>query len=120
MRIAYILPVHQNPSQVLRLLDRLTTEGATFVLHGDRRASRGDWEQIVRGAAKLPIVALLDRHRCYWGGFGVVRAALKGIDHLLSHDAPFDYAVLQRAGLPAAGPRRRSNASSTMRPDDRS
>jgi hypothetical protein len=39
-------------------------------------------------------VAWLPRHRSQWGGFGHVRATLKGIDHVVGENVPFDYAVL--------------------------
>jgi hypothetical protein len=39
-------------------------------------------------------VTWLPRHRSQWGGFGHVRATLKGIDHVVESGTPFDYAVL--------------------------
>ena len=39
-------------------------------------------------------VTWLPRHRSQWGGFGHVRATLKGIDHVVGNGVPFDYAVL--------------------------
>jgi Core-2/I-Branching enzyme len=39
-------------------------------------------------------VHFLERHACHWGGFGHVRASLKGIDALLSSGTRFDYAIL--------------------------
>lgn len=93
MRIAYILPVHREPAQVTRLIRRLATPTACFVLHVDRRADPSLRAGIAAAARDLP-VAFVDSHRCYWGGFGMVRAALKGIRHLVSEDVDFDYAVL--------------------------
>jgi len=39
-------------------------------------------------------VHFVERHNCYWGGFGHVEATLKGIRGLLERGTPFDYAVL--------------------------
>ena len=39
-------------------------------------------------------LVFLARHRSQWGGFGHVRATLKGIDHLVENRLDFDYAVL--------------------------
>jgi hypothetical protein len=39
-------------------------------------------------------VVFLPRHVSQWGGFGHVRATLKGIDHLVTERVDFDYAVL--------------------------
>ena len=36
----------------------------------------------------------VDRHFCHWGGFGHVRATLKGIDRLLEDGVAFDYVAL--------------------------
>lgn len=93
MRIAYILPVHRSPDQVARLIRRLATPNARFVVHVDRRAAPSVVAAIASGTEGAP-VAFVERHRCYWGGFGMVRAALKGIRHLVAQDEEFDYAVL--------------------------
>lgn len=93
MRIAYILPVHRKPAQVARLIHRLATPSACFVLHVDRRADPSVRASIAAATRDLP-VAFVAPHRCYWGGFGVVRAALKGVRYLVSENVDFDYAVL--------------------------
>lgn len=92
-RIAYILPVHREPVQVTRLIRRLATPSACFVLHVDRRADPSVAAEIALQTRGLPVV-FVDPHRCYWGGFGMVRAALKGIRHLVAEEVPFDYAML--------------------------
>lgn len=92
-RIAYILPVHREPAQVARLIRRLATPDACFVVHVDRRADPSVYVGIAAETSDLPVEFVVP-HRCYWGGFGVVRAALKGIHHLVSEDVDFDYAVL--------------------------
>jgi hypothetical protein len=48
---------------------------------------------IEAGTRDLP-VAFVNAHRCYWGGFGFVRAALKGLGHLVSEEVDFDYVLL--------------------------
>jgi hypothetical protein len=93
MRIAYVVTVHKNPTQVGRLLRRLATDNASFVLHVDRRAGADVDAAIRREVAPLP-AEFVPRHRCFWGGFGFVRGALKGIEHLLERGTPFDYVVL--------------------------
>jgi hypothetical protein len=42
----------------------------------------------------FPNVHFLERHTSYYGGFGHVRATLKGIDALLRMKLPFDHVVL--------------------------
>lgn len=94
MTIAYLLPVHRGPTQVVRLLRRLATDDAVFVLHVDARAGKAVEDEIARGVVDLPSVAFVQRHRCYWGGFGMVRATLECLRHLVEHDVAFDHAVL--------------------------
>lgn len=93
MRLAYIVTVHKNPAQVERLLRRLATDNSMFVVHVDRRAGNDVYDELRRRTSGLE-VHFLERHTCFWGGFGFVRAALKGIDHLVGRSMPFDYAVL--------------------------
>jgi hypothetical protein len=93
MRLAYIVPAHQNPSQVERLLRRLASDGATFVVHVDLRAGEEVFDRTRRLTSDLD-VRFVDRHVCFWGGFGFVAAALKGIDALVRGSIPFDYAIL--------------------------
>jgi hypothetical protein len=93
MKIAYVVTVHKNPPQVGRLLRRLATGNASFVLHVDRRAGNDVDAAIRREVAGLP-AEFVPRHRCFWGGFGFVRGALKGIEHLLARGTPFDHVVL--------------------------
>lgn len=94
MRVAYVVVVHKDAPQIVRLVRALATPSSTFVVHVDRRAGpalRGEIEALLDGAADL---AFVEPHRCYWGGFGMVRAALKGLDALVGRNDPFDYAVL--------------------------
>jgi Core-2/I-Branching enzyme len=44
--------------------------------------------------APLANVHFLERHRCYYGGFGHVGATLKGISEIFRRRVPFDYAIL--------------------------
>lgn len=93
IRIAYVVPVHRDPDQVARMIRRLATPSAQFVVHVDRRADPSVRHGIGAGTEALP-VAFVEPHRCYWGGFGMVRAALKGIRHLVDEGVEYDYAVL--------------------------
>jgi hypothetical protein len=94
VKVAYILPVHRGAAQVVRLLHRLATDDTVFVLHVDARAGSTLEQEIVQGAADLASVSFVEPHRCYWGGFGMARAALKCIRRLVVDDVEFDYAVL--------------------------
>ena len=94
MRIAYIISAYKYPQQLVRLLRRLETPRSVFVVHVDAKTAAHVYDEMVDGARAVARVHFLDRHTCHWGGFGHVRASLKGIDHLIATGIPFDYAVL--------------------------
>ena len=92
-RIAYIVSAYKLPAQLERLLRRLAAPGVTFAVHVDRKTRLAVYEQMIARTRDLDVV-FLPRHVSHWGGFGHVRTTLKGIDHLVSDDVPFDYAIL--------------------------
>jgi hypothetical protein len=94
MRIAYIVSAYKRPEQLARLVGHLSRSSSTIAVHVDAKTSRRDFDAMVAGVHGVPGVHFLSRHRCYWGGFGHVRASLKGIEHLVETGADFDYAVL--------------------------
>lgn len=94
MKIAFVIAAHKYPEQVVRLVRRLSSDRATFVVHVDRRASDEVDEAIRKGTRDLADVHFLERHRCYWAGFGVVAATLDAFDHLLERNVAFTHAVL--------------------------
>lgn len=94
MRIAYVILAHQLPEQLVRLVRRLNTPGAMFLVHIDRRADEAVDRTARAGLAELENVVFLRRHALYWGGFGHVRATIEGLDELYRRAAPFDYVAL--------------------------
>ena len=92
-RIVYIVSAYKLPAQLERMLRQLESPGVTFAVHVDRKTHRATWNEMVSRCRDLDVV-WLPRHRSQWGGFGHVRATLKGIDHVVGNDVPFDYAVL--------------------------
>lgn len=92
--VAYVVLAHKNPAQVARLVRRLATERSRFLVHVDGRADAVETEAR-RLLADHPGVDLVQpRRRCYWGGFGMVRATLDALEELVAHEAPFDHVVL--------------------------
>ena len=92
-RIAYIVSAYKLPAQLERLLRRLDGPGVSFAVHVDAKTPRAIWDEMIARCRDLD-VTWLPRHRSQWGGFGHVRATLKGIDHVVGSEVPFDYAVL--------------------------
>jgi hypothetical protein len=94
MKLAYIISAYQRLGQVTRLVRRLHSDEASFFVHVDRKTDAAEYRALTESLRDLPSVGFLERHRCHWGGFGHVRATLKGIGELLARDLAFDYAIL--------------------------
>lgn len=94
MRIAYLILAHRLPDQIVRLVRRLHTPSALFLVHLCARADQAVYAAARSGLAELENVVFIRRHRLYWGGFGHVRATIEGLDELYTRATHFDYAVL--------------------------
>jgi hypothetical protein len=94
VRIAYVVSAYKLPDQLVRLIRRLHTETSSFVVHVDRKTDHAVFERMVSGTRELGCVEFVDRHVCHWGGFGHVRATLKGLERLYADGRAFDYVVL--------------------------
>jgi Core-2/I-Branching enzyme len=94
VKLGYIVSAYRLPDQLGRLLRRLDDGDATFLVHVDRKTDDATFRRMREGAALARNVTFLDRHVCHWGGFGHVRASLKGIAALVQAGCDFDYAVL--------------------------
>jgi hypothetical protein len=92
--LAYVISAYKNLDQVVRLAHRLSVEPSTVFVHVDKKTDVREYERFAAALTGLPAVHLLERHTCHWGGFGHVRATLKGINALLEADAEFSHVVL--------------------------
>lgn len=93
MKIAYILLVHRNPTQVARLISRLDAWSPIFI-HVDRRVPIGPFQRTLESSNLCGSLRFVKRHRCRWGQFGIVQATLEGINALVASGCDFDYAML--------------------------
>lgn len=94
MRLAYIVSAYKLPDQLARLVTTLATETCHFFVHVDRKTDEATYRRMVTPLAPLANVHFLERHRCYYGGFGHVGATIKGISEIFRRRMPFDYAIL--------------------------
>jgi hypothetical protein len=94
VRLAYIISAYKNLDQVSRLIRRLDGEGAMFLVHVDKKTSEAEYRALADDVGGLRGVELLERHTCHWGGFGHVRATLKGISRLAARGFDFEYLIL--------------------------
>lgn len=92
--IAYIVVAHKNAPQVGRLVRRLATDRARFLIHADRRSGPSFAGALQTEVGDVAEVAFLDPNPCFWGGFGMVEAILKGLTMLVEDDAGFGHALV--------------------------
>lgn len=97
MKIVYILLVHVNYDQTMRLFNRLDQEDASFVIHISASKSDVNEPEYYDRIYNL----LKDRDNCYfarrarvsWGGFGMVQGVFNAINTICENELDYDYAV---------------------------
>lgn len=95
MRIAYLISAYKRPEHLARLVHRLHTGPETrFLVHVDRKTDERTFQEMLDGLSDIEGLRMLPRHACHWGGFGHVRASLKGISSLIEHGDDPDYVIL--------------------------
>jgi hypothetical protein len=92
--IAYIVIAHRNAAQAGRLVRRLATDQARFLIHADKRAGTTYAHELRAAVDGVADVTFLERNACFWGGFGMVEAILKGLTVLVDEDAPCHHAIV--------------------------
>jgi len=94
MKIAYLILVHKYPTQLLRLLQGLQTDKTSFFIHVDRKTKDSIYNEMIHQLQVIDNVTLINRNRCYWGHFNLVKATLEGIQSIISSGVDFDYGIL--------------------------
>jgi Core-2/I-Branching enzyme len=90
MKLGFILLVHRDPPQVVRLVDRLDDPDSTFVVHVGR-ANPDAYAPIAAALGGRPNVSFLPRRRIHWGGWGISSAFLDGFDALAEGAPDVEY-----------------------------
>jgi hypothetical protein len=94
VRLAYVISAYRNLDQLARLVRRLHANATTVVVHVDKKTDDAAYSSLLTDLGEVPSVHFLERHTCHWGGFGHVRATLKGIRELTRREVAFDYLIL--------------------------
>lgn len=94
MNLAYIVSAYKLPDQLVRLVSKLDNGTSHFLIHVDKKTDEAVFRRMAEPLRRLPKVHFLERHRCFYGGFGHVKATLKGIDEIVRRSLPFDYVIL--------------------------
>ena len=94
MRIAYIIIAHKLPDQLVRLVRKLNSDTAIFLIHIDKKTNAEIYQKMVSPLENYKNVYFIKRHVCNWGHFTLVNASLKGIQEILRLGMACDYVVL--------------------------
>ena len=92
MKIAYIILAHKLPEQLVRLVKKLNTDSASFLIHIDKKTDKETYLKMVKPLSEYGNVRFLKRHLSNWGTFGCVQPVLDGIREALSMQV--DYGIL--------------------------
>jgi hypothetical protein len=94
LRLAYLISAYKNLDQTARLVRRLDTGAAASLVHVDKKTDDSEYLALTKELADVASAHFLERHTCHWGGFGHVRATLKGLDWLVARSVSLDYLIL--------------------------
>ncbi|MFC0513364.1 beta-1,6-N-acetylglucosaminyltransferase [Mucilaginibacter angelicae] len=91
IQVVYCLLVHKNPSQVERLISRLSDGAAHFVVHVDKKADLNDFSFLNKNE-NVHVIA--DAVVSNWGQFGLIEATLRLITYVHRSVRNYDRVVL--------------------------
>lgn len=87
MRIAHLMLVHANPSQLQRLINRLAHPDADFYIHVDLKADISPFLFLASEHVKL----ITNRVSVYWGAYSIVQATVNSFEEILASSTKYDY-----------------------------
>jgi hypothetical protein len=94
LRLAYIIVAHDDPDHLIRLIERLSADGAEFFVHIDKKAPAELFRRVAAAFRHAPHVHLVPRHRVTWGRFSQVQATLEGIAEIVRRGFACDFGIL--------------------------
>jgi hypothetical protein len=101
MRIAYLIIAHQQPAQLARLVNALQCDWAHFFIHVDAKADVRVFQAVLNGVPRVTILGRRERVRVSWGGYSLMRAAMRLMIVATESSESFDrYALLSGACYP--------------------
>jgi Core-2/I-Branching enzyme len=92
MNIAYLILAHNQPGQLVRLLERLNGNNVHFFIHVDKKSP--DIETIKKATDGFPNAKVVSNHKVYWMGFNMVLATIDLLELAYRSGIDFKYFVL--------------------------
>lgn len=93
LRLAYLVFVHKNPAQLVRLLKRLYCQGSTFYVHVDAKADLNLFRSAASQLSVDNVIWLTKRKAISWGNFSLSEAYLNGFQTILQQRPEPDFII---------------------------
>ncbi len=87
MNVGIVMLVHTALDRAEQVLRHWHAAGCPVVVHVDAKVASKTYDTFVAGLADLENVRFSTRHRCEWGGWGIV-AASQAASELMLHEFP--------------------------------
>ncbi len=87
MKIAHLLLIHENPSQLKRLIQRLAHPDAEFYIHVDLKTDINPFLYLQSKDVKF----IVNRVNVHWGAYSIVQATVNSLEEILKSDYNYDY-----------------------------
>jgi len=91
MRIAHIIIAHKNPAQLEKLIRAMRHPDFDFYIHLDKKVSIDAFKYLEQIGQ---VYFVSNRTVCNWGGFSIVEATIRSIDHLQQTGIVYDFVNL--------------------------
>lgn len=91
LKIAYLISVHKDATQLLRMLKALYQGDNTyFFIHVDAKSNLSDFESIIPDVLKKNVLFTSKRYWVQWGGFNQVRYQQELLKSCLNYNISFN------------------------------
>jgi hypothetical protein len=91
MKLAYLILVHNQPQQLKRMIERLSTDDTDFYVHVDKKVSINEFRSIIN----FPNVFFVQkRKKVYWGAYSIVQATVNGFEAIIQSKKEYDFISL--------------------------
>ena len=87
MKIAHLILIHENPTQLKRLIQRLSHPDADFYIHVDLKSDIKHFLDLQAKGVKF----IANRVNVQWGAYNMVQATVNSLEEILNSDYNYDY-----------------------------
>jgi len=91
MKLAYLILVHNQPEQLMRLVERLSGDDVHFYIHVDRKANIKNFVPVL---ALKQVFYVKKREKVHWGAYSIVQATINGFEEIIRAGIDYDYITL--------------------------